>query len=96
MEHSSFGLDSYSNFLFQPWANPDLLLLVVHRIGAKAEKRVGKQFLDEVRRVDNKPRLLYQMADAALAYPEETIQPFGSFLTKGYSIFVKARGLPSK
>src|SRR6266550_1071765 len=52
----------------------DLLLLVVHRIGAKAEKRVGKQFLDEVRRVDNKPRLLYQMADAALAYPEETIR----------------------
>ncbi len=52
----------------------DLLLLVVHRIGAKAEKRVGKQFLDEVRRVDNKPRLLYQMADAALAHPEETIR----------------------
>src|SRR5256884_1500878 len=51
-----------------------LLLLVVHRIGAKAEKRVGKQFLDEVRRVDNKPRLLYQMADAALAHPEETIR----------------------
>jgi predicted ester cyclase len=23
-------------------------------------------------------------------------RPFGSFLTKGYSIFVKARGLPSK
>src|SRR5256714_4949953 len=52
----------------------DLLLLVVHRIGAKAEKRVGKQFLDEVRRVDNKPRLLYQMADAAVAHPEKTIR----------------------
>ncbi|HZU70761.1 MAG TPA: Tn3 family transposase [Ktedonobacteraceae bacterium] len=51
----------------------DLLLLVVHRIGARADKRVSKQHIDEAR-VDNKPRLLCQVAEAALAHPEETIR----------------------
>src|SRR5579883_636964 len=51
----------------------DLLLLVIRRIGAKADKRVSKQHIDEAR-VDNKPRLLCQVAEAALAHPEETIR----------------------
>ncbi len=51
----------------------DLLLLVVHRIGARAEKRVSKLYIDEAR-VDNKPRLLCQVAEAALAHPDETIR----------------------
>jgi hypothetical protein len=51
----------------------DLLLLVIHRIGARADKRVSKQHLDEAR-VDNKLRLLCQVAEAALAHPEETIR----------------------
>jgi hypothetical protein len=51
----------------------DLLLLVVQRIGARAEKRVSKRYIDEAR-VDNKPRLLCQVAEAALAHPDETIR----------------------
>ena len=51
----------------------DLLLLVVHRIGARAEKRVSKQHIEEAR-VDNKPRLLCQVAEAALTHPEETVR----------------------
>ena len=53
----------------------ELLLLVVHRIKTNADKKVGKQVLDEMKqRVDNKPRLLRQVAEAALTYPEKTIR----------------------
>jgi Domain of unknown function (DUF4158) len=36
----------------------DLLLLIVHKIGAKAEKHVTKELLEEVRRVEGKERIL--------------------------------------
>ena len=53
----------------------ELLLLVVHRIKTNADKKVGKQVLDEMKqRVDNKPRLLRQVAEAALTHPEKTIR----------------------
>ena len=49
----------------------DLLLLVIHRIGAKAEKHVKQAVsLTRCKRVEDKPRLLHQMAEAALAQPE--------------------------
>jgi hypothetical protein len=45
----------------------ELLFLVVRRIETTAKKRVGKQVIDEMRnRVDNKPRLLRKVAQAAL------------------------------
>jgi len=52
----------------------ELLLHLIQRIGARAEKRVTKELLDELRGVTNKPRLLYQVAEAALAHPDETIR----------------------
>jgi TnpA family transposase len=53
----------------------ELLLLVVRRIETTANKRVGKQVIDEMRnRVDNKPRLLRKVAQAALDGPEKTIR----------------------
>jgi TnpA family transposase len=52
----------------------DLLLLVIRRIGAKAEKHVKKQYLDEISTVEGKQRLLRQVAEAALAGPEKTIR----------------------
>ena len=52
----------------------ELLLHIVHRIGARAEKRINKELLDELRGVANKPRLLYQIAEAALAHPDDTIR----------------------
>jgi len=52
----------------------DLLLLVIRRIGAKAEKHVKKQYLDEIQTVEGKQRLLRQVAEAALTGPEKTIR----------------------
>src|SRR5579884_990192 len=52
----------------------DLLLLVIRRIGAKAEKHVKKQYHDEIQTVEGKQRLLRQVAEAALAGPEKTIR----------------------
>lgn len=53
----------------------DLLLLVIRRIENTAEKRIGKQVVEEARqRVENKPRLLRQVAQAALDHPNKTIR----------------------
>jgi TnpA family transposase len=52
----------------------DLLLLIVHKIGAKAEKHVTKELVEEVRRVEGKERLLCEVAEAALAKPDDTVR----------------------
>lgn len=52
----------------------DLLLLVIRRIGARAEKHVKKQYLDEIQTVEGKQRLLRRVAEASLAGPEKTIR----------------------
>jgi hypothetical protein len=53
----------------------DLLILVFRRIETTANKRIGKQVVDEARnKVDNKPRLLRRVAQAALDGPEKTIR----------------------
>jgi TnpA family transposase len=52
----------------------DLLLVVIRRIGAKAEKHVKKQYLDEIQTVEGKQRLLRRVAEASLAGPEKTIR----------------------
>jgi hypothetical protein len=52
----------------------ELLLQLIHRIGARAEKRVKKELIEELQHVENKPRMLYQVAEAAVAHPDETIR----------------------
>jgi hypothetical protein len=53
----------------------ELLILVVRRIETTANKRVGKQVVEEMRnKVDNKPRLLRRVAQASLNGPEKTIR----------------------
>ena len=52
----------------------DLLLLIVHKIGAKAEKHVTKELVEEIRRVEGKERILCEVAEAALAKPEEIVR----------------------
>ena len=44
----------------------DLLLDTVHRIGAKAEHRVERELLEDLKRVAGKNGLLFQLAEAAL------------------------------
>ncbi len=52
----------------------DLLLLIIHKIGTRAEKRVDKELLEDFKRVDGKGRLLYRVAEASLAQPDGTVR----------------------
>ena len=45
----------------------DLLLSMVHRIGARAERRVEQELLEDLKRVAGKNGLLFQLAEVALA-----------------------------
>ncbi len=51
----------------------DLLIAIIHKIKAKAERRVEREYLADLRRVSGKTRLLYRIAEAALANPDKTI-----------------------
>lgn len=52
----------------------DLLVRVVHKIGARAEKRVEKELLEDLKKVTNKTNLLFRMAEAAVGNPEGTVR----------------------
>jgi hypothetical protein len=50
------------------------LLQAIHRIGARAERRVDKEIIAEYKRVDGKPNLLYRLAEASLAQPDGSVR----------------------
>ncbi len=52
----------------------ELLVQIIHRINARAERRVDKELLAEFKRVDNKSRLLYEIANASLERPSGLVQ----------------------
>lgn len=52
----------------------ELLVQLIHRLYINAERRVDKQLLKDVKQVDNKPHLLYQIANATLEHPDETVK----------------------
>ena len=52
----------------------ELLLGIVHRIGAKAERTVEKQLLNDLRQVEGKDTLLYDIAQAALGNPDGAVK----------------------
>lgn len=52
----------------------DLLLTTVHRIGARAERRVEKELLEDLKRVAGKKNLLFQLAEAALSQPDGIVK----------------------
>lgn len=52
----------------------DLLINIVHKIGTKAEQRVEKQLIEELKQVTGKTNLLFQLADAALNNPDGVIK----------------------
>lgn len=52
----------------------DLLIEIVHRLGAKAERRVEREFLAEFKRVGGKNNLLFKLAEVALEQPEGTVK----------------------
>jgi TnpA family transposase len=52
----------------------DLLISTVHRIGARAERRVTQQLVREFRKVAGKEMLLFRLAEAAIARPDDTVR----------------------
>jgi len=52
----------------------DLLIETIHRIGARAERKVERELLDDLKRVSGKQNLLFELADAALAEPDGVVR----------------------
>jgi hypothetical protein len=52
----------------------DLLIATVHRIAAKAEKRVESELIADLKRVAGKPALLFKLAAASLARPDDPVR----------------------
>jgi hypothetical protein len=67
----------------------DLLIATVHRIGAKAEKRVESELIADLKRVAGKPALLFKVAAASLARPDDPVRTvsFPSSMSKPCAIW---------
>lgn len=52
----------------------DLLITTVHRIGARADRRVTDELINAFKRVTGKENILFAMAEAALDHPDETVR----------------------
>ena len=52
----------------------DLLIETIHHIGARAERKVERELLDDLRRVSGKQNLLFQVADASLDQPDGLVR----------------------
>src|SRR5208337_2179488 len=52
----------------------DLLIETIHRIGARAERRVDRELLDELKRVSGKQNLLFDLAGATLEQPDGIVR----------------------
>ena len=52
----------------------DLLIQMVHRIGARAERKVVKALLEDLRKVHGKTTLLYRIAEAAVGDPDGIVR----------------------
>jgi len=52
----------------------DVLLELVHRLGAKAERKVEKELIEDLKRVHGKTGMLYRLAEASLDHPAGVVQ----------------------
>ncbi len=52
----------------------ELLVQIVHRIYLSAERRIDKELINDFKRVDSKPNLLFRIAQASLEHPEELVK----------------------
>jgi hypothetical protein len=52
----------------------ELLIQLVLKIDTRAERRVEKELTDDLKRVMGKTGILYRVAEAAVAYPDETVR----------------------
>lgn len=52
----------------------ELLITLIHRIGAKAERKVEKALLNDLKRVNGKTGLLFRLAEASLDEPDGRVK----------------------
>ena len=52
----------------------DLLIETIHQIGARAERKVERELMDDLKRVTGKQNLLFELADATLAQPDGVVR----------------------
>ncbi|SHK41876.1 DUF4158 domain-containing protein [Tepidibacter formicigenes] len=52
----------------------ELLILIIHRIGVRAERRVDKEIINDLKKVSGKTNILFKMAEIAIENPEGTIK----------------------
>ncbi len=52
----------------------DLLIAMIHKIGATAKRRVEREFLADLKRVTGKTNILYHVAEAAVAHPDGLVR----------------------
>ena len=52
----------------------DLLIETIHHIGARAERKVERELLDDLKRVTGKQNILFELADASLARPDGIVR----------------------
>ncbi|MEV7441350.1 hypothetical protein AB0O22_09400 [Streptomyces sp. NPDC091204] len=52
----------------------ELLISTVHRIGARAERKVTEQLVNAFKKVSGKENILFKLAEASLGTPEGTVR----------------------
>jgi hypothetical protein len=52
----------------------DLLISTVHRIGAKADRKVTNELIGEFERIANKETLLFKVAEASVSRPDDLVK----------------------
>jgi hypothetical protein len=52
----------------------NVLIETIHRIGARAERKVERELLEDLKRVSGKQNLLFELADAALAQADGLVR----------------------
>lgn len=52
----------------------ELLIQIIHRIGVRAERKVDREILDELKRVSGKNTILFNIAETALNNPDGVIK----------------------
>jgi hypothetical protein len=52
----------------------ELLIATVHRIGARAERRVTNELINAFKKVTGKENILFNIAEAALGAPDDAVQ----------------------
>ncbi|WP_341846352.1 DUF4158 domain-containing protein [Streptomyces regalis] len=52
----------------------ELLISTVHRIGARAERKVTEQLVNAFKKVSGKENILFKLADASIGEPEGTVR----------------------